>query len=125
MDLGSECKESFLLTQKSSLKAAILPCLLHLQRSSRPQLARFCHMRDNLLQEPREEAPSTSAMPHPDDGQEAITKSPYQRSAKRQATERSTAPSLVATLPDELLLKVVRVSRLCPFTVPTARTLTP
>lgn len=65
-------------------------------------------MINDLLQQTRDQAPSTSAMPHPDqDGHEAtIAKSPYQRSVKRQATERSTAPSLVAVLPDELLLKV-------------------
>ncbi|KAL3155844.1 hypothetical protein ABBQ32_012854 [Trebouxia sp. C0010 RCD-2024] len=76
-------------------------------------------MRNDLPQEPRK-GPSASAMPHPDnDGPEAITKSPYQRSAKRQATERSIAPSLVAALPDELLLKVFsELAKLGPVTVP-------
>ena len=65
-------------------------------------------MLNGLLQPTTDQALSTTAMPHPDqDGHEATTaKSPYQRSVKRQATERSTAPSLVAALPDELLLKV-------------------
>ena len=70
-------------------------------------------MSNDLLDQPVDEAPSTSAMPHPD-GHETVAKSPYPRSVKRQATERSTAPSLVARLPDELLLKVQSTARL-PF----------
>lgn len=107
--------QSHSLTSESSLKAAS-PYPLQLQRSKLSyHLGRCCHMRNELLQQPREQAPSTGAMPHevPDDGHEAITKSPYHRSVKRQATERSTAPSLVATLPDELLLKVLRCSYGC------------
>lgn len=63
-------------------------------------------MSNDLLQEVAEEAPATSAMPHPNLAYESRPKSACQRSVKRQATERSTAPSLVAVLPDELLLKV-------------------
>ncbi|DBA80730.1 hypothetical protein WJX77_008398 [Trebouxia sp. C0004] len=63
-------------------------------------------MSNDLLQEVAEAAPTTSAMPHPDPVHESRPKSACQRSVKRQATERSTAPSLVAVLPDELLLKV-------------------
>jgi len=63
-------------------------------------------MSNDLLQEVAEAAPTTSAMPHPDLAHESRPKSACQRSVKRQATERSTAPSLVAVLPDELLLKV-------------------
>ena len=82
--------------------------LQSLRSSSCSLLGRCCHMSNNLSQQTRDQAPGTSAMPHPDqDGHEAtFAKSPYQRSVKRQATERSTAPSLVAVLPDELLLKV-------------------
>ena len=63
-------------------------------------------MSNDLLQEVAEEVPATSAMPHPDLAYESRPKSACQRSVKRQATEWSTAPSLVAVLPDELLLKV-------------------
>ncbi|DBA87081.1 hypothetical protein WJX79_000451 [Trebouxia sp. C0005] len=63
-------------------------------------------MRHDLLQDVAEETPTTSTMPHPDLAHESRPKSACQRSVKRQATERSTTPSLVAVLPDELLLKV-------------------
>ncbi len=73
-------------------------------------------MSNDLLQEVAEEAPATSAMPHPDLAHESRPKSACQRSVKRQATERSTAPSLVAVLPDELLLKVLYLLKhLIPF----------
>ena len=64
-------------------------------------------MSNDLLQEGAEEAPTGSSMPHPE-SHDITAKSPCHRAVKRQATERSTSPSLVAVLPDELLLKVLR-----------------
>ena len=73
-------------------------------------------MSNDLLQEVAEEAPATSVMPPPDLAHESRPKSACQRSVKRQATEKSTAPSLVAVLPDELLLKVPYLRKhLLPF----------
>ena len=73
-------------------------------------------MRHDLLQDVAEETPTTSTMPHPDLAHESRPKSACQRSVKRQATERSTTPSLVAVLPDELLLKVPYLRKhLLPF----------
>ncbi len=67
-------------------------------------------MSNDLLQAAADEAPASSAMPYPDSSaHETRPKSPCQRAVKRQATERSKTPSLVAVLPDELLLKVLRI----------------
>lgn len=72
-------------------------------------------MSHDLLQASVQEAAASRAMPHPEHtAPETRPKSACQRSVKRQATERSTTPSLVAVLPDELLLKVLQSCQLLP-----------
>ena len=66
-------------------------------------------MSNDLQQQPAELASGRTVMPHPE-AHATAAKSPYQRSVKKQATERSKSPSLVAVLPDELLLKVQQPS---------------
>lgn len=72
-------------------------------------------MSHDLLQASAQEAAAGRTMPHPENtAPETRPKSACQRSVKRQATERSTTPSLVAVLPDELLLKVLQSCQLFP-----------